>query len=239
MDHLKIVVIIPAINEEHSIAKVIAAIPQKQNLTIIVADNGSQDRTPELAAAEGADVVFEKRRGYGWACLAGMHAAKKYTPDVVVFLDGDFSDYPEEMDALIAPIVNDECDMVIGSRTLGQKTKGALLPQAIFGNWLATQLIYFFWRRRYTDLGPFRAIRWKALLQMDMRDKTFGWTVEMQIKAAQLNMKTVEIPVSYRKRIGVSKVTGTVIGTIKASYKILFLIFYYGLFVGRRLQKRT
>lgn len=221
----RIVVIIPALNEEKALPKVIRGIPPALQARIFVVDNGSTDRTALVAAQEGAEVVAENRKGYGLACLAGMRAARRSEPEIAVFLDADYSDYPEEMTALVAPIQSGTADLVIGSRTRGARQPGALLPQARFGNWLASGLIRLFWGYRYTDLGPFRAIRWRALEMLNMQDKTFGWTVEMQIKALQCGLKVVEVPVSYRKRIGVSKVTGTISGTIKAGYKILWTIF--------------
>lgn len=222
-----IVVIIPALNEENAIGKVLRDIPEEFRGYVIVADNGSSDKTAEIARKCGAAVVEENRRGYGWACLAGIKTAEKYNPDVIVFLDADYSDHPEEMATLTDLILKNDIDLVIGSRVRGVHEKGALLPQARFGNWLACFLIRLFWNFKYTDLGPFRAIRWQALKALNMKDKTFGWTVEMQIKALQQKLKVAEAPVSYRKRIGASKVTGTVSGTIKAGYKILWTILKY------------
>lgn len=195
---------------------------------MIVCDNGSSDNTAAVAEHHDAVVVVEPRRGYGWACLAGMAKAREFEPEIVVFLDGDYSDHPEEIPRLINPIRSGEADLVIGSRVRGEREPGSLLPQARFGNWLASALIRIFWGFRYTDLGPFRAIQWQRLLALDMQDKTYGWTVEMQIKALQHNLRVVEVPVSYRKRIGKSKVSGTFSGTLKAGYKILWTIFKYG-----------
>ncbi len=214
----RIAVIIPAINEEQSIGEVVCAIPDWVD-EIIVADNGSVDKTPEIAAAGGAKVVFEPSRGYGSACLAAMAGLNR--PDVVVFLDGDFSDYPEEMGTLVDPILSGRADMVIGSRVLGAREPGALTPQALFGNWLACRLMYLFWKVRYTDLGPFRAIRYRSLMRLGMRDRDYGWTVEMQIKAAREGLRVMEVPVSYRRRIGKSKVSGTVRGLVGAGTKII------------------
>jgi glycosyltransferase involved in cell wall biosynthesis len=218
-------VIIPVFNEQDAIEKVIGDIPPNLPTEIIVVDNGSTDQTAKLAAGMGARIVPENRRGYGSACLAGIAATNQ--PDIVVFLDGDYSDHPNEMPALVAPILNNQSDLVIGSRVLGNREPGALMIQARFGNWLATYLIDLLFKVRYTDLGPFRAIRYTALLELNMQDTTFGWTVEMQVKAAQQTLKTCEVPVSYRRRIGVSKITGTLKGTIVAGWKILFTIFKY------------
>jgi glycosyltransferase involved in cell wall biosynthesis len=218
----RISVIIPAVDEELSIGKVIAEIPGWVD-EIIVVDNGSEDKTADVAQSAGAKVLFEPRRGYGCACLTGI--AKLDNPDIVVFLDGDYSDYPGEMSSLVDPVINGSADLVIGSRVLGQAQEGALSPQARFGNWLACKLIRLFWKIRFTDLGPFRAIRFSTLNELDMRDRNYGWTVEMQIKAAQRGQRALEVPVSYRKRIGKSKVSGTVRGVVLAGTKILTLIF--------------
>ena len=224
-DPTRISVIIPVFNEQDAIEKVIGDIPDNLPTEIIVVDNGSTDQTAKLAAAMGARIVRENRRGYGSACLAGIAATND--PDIVVFLDGDYSDHPNEMPDLIAPILENRADLAIGSRVLGNSEPGALMIQARFGNRLATSLIKILFGVSYTDLGPFRAIRYLALLDLNMRDKTFGWTVEMQIKAAKQALKIQEVPVSYRKRIGVSKITGTLKGTLKAGWKILFTIFRY------------
>ncbi|MXZ09892.1 MAG: glycosyltransferase family 2 protein [Gemmatimonadetes bacterium] len=221
----RISVIIPVFNEQDAIEKVIGDIPSHLPTEIIVVDNGSTDQTAKLAAAMGARIVRENRRGYGSACLAGIAATNN--PDIVVFLDGDYSDHPNEMPDLIAPILENRADFVIGSRVLGNSEPGALMIQARFGNRLATSLIKILFGVSYTDLGPFRAIRYRALRDLNMRDKTFGWTVEMQVKAAKQALKIQEMPVSYRKRIGVSKITGTLKGTLKAGWKILFTIFKY------------
>ncbi len=222
-------VIIPAFNEENSIKKVIADIPKEFVREIIVIDNNSSDETSANAKNSGATVLEQALQGYGNACLKGIEyiKTKGSKPDIVVFLDADYSDYPEEMSALITPILNHNMDMVIGSRALGKKAKGSMTPQQIFGNWLATLLIRVFYGVRYTDLGPFRAIKYKRLIQIDMQDQTYGWTVEMQLKAAKLKLNTCEIPVNYRERIGFSKISGTVKGTIGAGYKIIITIFKY------------
>lgn len=219
-----IAVVIPALDEEQAIGKVLRDIPEGASQVVVV-DNGSRDRTAEVACGLGAEVVAEPRRGYGQACLTGI--AQLDRPDIVVFLDGDYSDYPEEMSALVAPLLTGEADMVIGSRTLGQREKGALLPQARFGNWLSTLLIRLLFGVSFTDLGPFRALRFDALQRLAMQDRDFGWTVEMQVKAARLGLRAVEVPVRYRRRIGTSKITGTLSGTLRAGHKILWTIFRY------------
>ncbi len=225
----KIVVIIPAYNEENSIAKVITDIPAGLVHEIIVVNNNSNDDTEVNASRVGATVLREKRPGYGYACLKGIEYIKQSVPapDIVVFIDADYSDHPEEMPLLVHPIINEGMDMVIGSRALGKKERGSMTVQQVFGNWLATRLIKFIYGVRYTDLGPFRAIRYDKLLEVNMQDTTYGWTVEMQLKAAKLKMKVTEVPVSYRKRIGFSKISGTVKGTILAGYKIITTIFKY------------
>ena len=193
---------------------------------IIVVDNGCTDNTVAIASRNGARIVTESRRGYGYACLAGVAALTMTAPDIVVFLDGDYSDYPADMPQLLQPILEGKADLVIGART-ADDARNALLPQARFGNWLACFLIQRFFGVRYTDLGPFRAIRYSELLRLNMQDKTFGWTVEMQLKAAKQRIPAREVPVRYRKRIGTSKITGTFTGTLKAGYKILTTLFYH------------
>jgi hypothetical protein len=221
---MKTVVIIPAYNEEESLPLVLGAIPGDLVVEIIVVDNASRDRTAEVARALGATVVREEKRGYGAACLRGIAALAAAT-ECVVFLDADFSDHPEEMPALLAPIRAGEADLVIGSRMLGRREPGALLPQAYFGNKLACFLIRLLWGFQYTDLGPFRAIRAESLRRLGMSDTTFGWTVEMQVRALKAGLRVTERPVSYRRRLGVSKITGTLLGTLKAGYKIISTIF--------------
>jgi glycosyltransferase involved in cell wall biosynthesis len=218
-------VLIPALNEEQAIAQVLAAIPAGLAQEVVVVDNGSTDRTAEVAHSLGARVVSEPRRGYGQACLSGLAALKPV--DIVVFLDGDYSDYPEEIPALLDPILRGEADLVIGSRVLGQREAGALLPQQRLGNALATWLIRLLFGVRYTDLGPFRAIRAEALKRLEMQDRNYGWTVEMQVKAARAGLRLAEVPVRYRRRLGVSKISGTLKGTIKAGYKIIATILRY------------
>jgi len=223
----KISVIIPALNEEESIGQVLNDIPGEIVEEVIVVDNGSSDDTVTVSKGLGANVILEPLKGYGAACLRGISILKQDT-DIVVFLDADYSDYPQDLHTVVKPIINDNADMVIGSRMSGEREKGALLPQAIFGNKLATFLIRLFWGFKYTDLGPFRAIKYRDLLALNMTDKNFGWTVEMQIKALKKRLRIVEVPVRYRKRIGKSKITGTFSGTVRAGVKIIYTIFKYG-----------
>lgn len=222
-------VIIPAFNEQNAVGLVIDEIPKDLVSEVIVVDNGSYDNTFETARQKGATALKEEKRGYGNACLKGIDYLNhlEVKPDIVVFLDGDHSDYPQEMPNLVNPIINNGTDMVIGSRNLGKKEKGSMTIQQVFGNWLATSLISMFYGIRYTDLGPFRAIGYQQLMAINMQDKTYGWTVEMQLKAAKMKMKIEEVPVNYRRRIGVSKVSGTIKGTIGAGYKIITTIFKY------------
>jgi len=222
-------VIIPALNEEKSIAKVIGEIPSSIVKEIIVCDNGSSDNTSDVAKVAGATVLVENEKGYGASCLKGIEYINKLEDktDIVVFLDGDYSDYPSEMSTVINPILIGEAEMVIGSRALGKKESGSLTPQQVFGNWLATKMLHLFYGVKFTDLGPFRAITLSALNKLKMEDRNYGWTVEMQIKAAKQKIQSVEVPVNYRKRIGFSKVSGTVKGTILAGYKIILTLFKY------------
>lgn len=224
-----VLVIIPAYNEQESIAKVIADIPKDLVSEVVVVNNNSSDKTSEVAQSAGATVLDEKQMGYGYACLKGIEYAsqKNERPDIIVFLDGDYSDYPEQLIELIQPITEKKIDMVIGSRALGNAQEGSLLPQQVFGNWLAVTLIKYLYGVRFTDLGPFRAIKFDKLIELKMSDKTYGWTVEMQVKAAKHKFRCTEVPVNYRKRIGVSKIAGTISGSIKAGYKILWTIFKY------------
>jgi glycosyltransferase involved in cell wall biosynthesis len=219
----RISLVIPALNEELSLPLVLKALPRDLLHEIVVVDNGSTDATARVAGQAGARVVTEPVRGYGSACLTGIAALD--APDIVAFLDADYSDHPEELPEVLAPVLEDRADLVIGSRMIGRREPRAMLPQALFGNWLATLLIRIFWGTEFTDLGPFRAIRADALRRLDMQDRDFGWTVEMQVKAAQHGLRCMEVPVSYRKRIGSSKITGTVSGTVRASIKILSTIF--------------
>lgn len=218
-------VIIPAFNEESSIGLVLNDLPRDALREIIVVDNGSTDNTANVARKSGARVVEEKRKGYGSACLRGI--AELNQPDIVVFLDGDYSDYPEEIAQLIQPILSGEKDFVLGSRMILPESCSALLPQARYGNRLAVFLMRIFFGHRYTDLGPFRAIRHESLKRIGMQDTNFGWTVEMQIKAVRNGLRICEIPVRYRQRVGVSKITGTFSGTLKAGTKIIYTIFKY------------
>ncbi len=225
---MRVSVIIPVFNERESLPRVVADIPKEAVSEIVVVDNGSTDGTGLVARGLPVRVLREERRGYGSACLAGVAALAASPPDVIVFLDGDYSDHPEEMTRLLEAI-DRGADLVIGSRTLGHAEPGALLPQARFGNRLACFLIGRLFGHRYTDLGPFRAIRWDAYRRLGMADTNFGWTCEMQVKALRKGLRVAEVPVSYRRRVGVSKITGTVSGTLRAGYKILWTIARYGL----------
>lgn len=224
-ENISIDVVIPALNEEESLPRVLAEIPDAWVRRVIVVDNGSSDQTASVARAAGATVVTQPQRGYGAACLAGLDFIAGDPPDIVVFMDGDYSDHPAELSRVVEPILLGDAELVIGSRTIGDRQRGALLPQAVYGNKLACGLVELLYDYHFTDLGPFRAITWDALRRIDMRDEDFGWTVEMQVKAARLRIPTVEVPVSYRKRIGVSKVTGTIKGSVLAGTKILYTIF--------------
>jgi glycosyltransferase involved in cell wall biosynthesis len=221
-------VIIPAFNEEGSIAKVINDIP-KHVSEVIVVDNQSTDETANEARQAGATVLFETNMGYGYACLKGLSYLKGLNEptDIVVFLDGDYSDYPEEMDNIIAPILEDQIDFVIGARAKTKREPGSMTFPQIFGNWLATTLMRIFFNSKFTDLGPFRAIKYQKLLNLKMEDKTYGWTVEMQLKALKQNLTYTEVDINYRNRIGESKVSGTVKGAFMAGVKILSWIFKY------------
>lgn len=221
----RISIIIPAYNEESSIGLVLDALPQEKLHEIIVVDNGSTDATARVAHEHGARVVKEPRKGYGSACLKGIDELD--APDIVVFIDGDFSDFPEEIVLLIRPIETGEKDFVLGSRMILPKSQLALLPQARYGNRLAVFLIKLFFKYEFTDLGPFRAIRYSSLMSIGMKDMDFGWTVEMQIKAVRNGLRIREVPVNYRKRVGISKITGTVLGTFRAGTKIIYTIFKY------------
>ncbi|MCP5054228.1 MAG: glycosyltransferase family 2 protein [bacterium] len=223
--NLNIFVLIPALNEEKSIGSVIDDIPRDIVKEVVVIDNGSTDNTGEAVQYHGATILYENEKGYGHALMKGIDYLAAKDPDILVFLDGDYSDYPGEIPDVIRPIIDNGMDMVIGSRVLGEHEKGALLPQARFGNWLATFLIRLFWGYKFTDLGPFRAITYDRFMALKMKELTYGWTVEMQIKAAKMKYKCIEVPVKYRVRIGHSKVTGTVGGSVKAGIGILRTIF--------------
>lgn len=230
-DLSKVTVIIPVYNEEKSLPLVLEDIPEVGR--VIVVDNNSTDHSGELAASFGADVTLERRRGYGSACLTGMRLVKdlikagEEAPEVIVFLDGDYSDYPEELVSLVQPIFEGRADFVLGSRLVGVREPGAMPFQSTYGNKLACFLMWLFWGAKFSDLGPFRAITWDGLKQLNMEDKNFGWTVEMQIKAHIQKLRIMEIPVRYRCRVGVSKISGTLSGTIRAGYKILYTIARY------------
>jgi glycosyltransferase involved in cell wall biosynthesis len=227
---LSIKVIIPAHNEADSIAYVIKDLPALVNEVVVVSNN-STDETEVNAKAAGATVLSESRKGYGWACLKGMSylAEQETPPDIIVFLDGDYSDFPEELEKIVAPIVKDNIDFVVGARTKALRENGSMTGPQIFGNWLATRLMRLFFNSRFTDLGPFRAIKYGSLLELNMEDKTYGWTVEMQLKVLRKGLSYKEIPVHYRNRIGVSKVSGTIKGAIFAGIKILGWIFKYSI----------
>ena len=227
---MNIVVIIPAFNEENAVGKVVSEIPKQLVSEVIVVNNNSTDQTSKAALAESATVLFEPTKGYGMACLKGMDYlanTRKEPTDVVVFLDADYSDYPEQMIEMVKPIQENQADLVIGSRALGKREGGSMTIPQVFGNWLATSLMHWFYGHKFTDLGQFRAIRYSSLLALDMQDKTYGLTVEMQVKALKQKLRCEEMPVDYRNRIGFSKISGTVKGTILAGYKIITTIFKY------------
>ena len=223
-------VIIPAVNEGDSIGKVVSELPKSVS-EVIVVNNGSTDDTLENAEKAGATVLTENQRGYGFACLKGMDYIAKQSkqPDIIVFIDGDYSDYPEELDKVVAPILEKDIDFVVGARVKSLRGPGSMTPQQVFGNQLATFLMRLLFRAKFTDLGPFRAIKYDKLVALEMQDKTYGWTVEMQLKVLRRKMSYIEVPVRYKRRIGVSKVSGTVKGTIFTGIKILGWIFKYSL----------
>jgi glycosyltransferase involved in cell wall biosynthesis len=220
----KIAVIIPALNEEKTLPKVLGDIPKDLVDEVVIVDNGSTDRTPQIAEELGATLLFESKKGYGYPCLRGIEYLKEKNPDIVIFLDGNYSDYPTEIIKLITPIVKEDYDLVIGSRVMGNAEKGSLRVPVYFGNLLATILIRLLYRFKYTDLGPFRAIKFTKLLALDMHDN-LSWTVEMQVKAVKKDYKIIEVPVSYRKGTGKSKITGNIKGIIKVGYRIIWTIF--------------
>lgn len=248
---LQTAVIIPARNEEKSLGLVLGDLPKVGK--VFVVDNGSTDMTSQIAQQNGAFIVGEEVPGYGRACRAGIHALRRYNrkvkskPDAtatrhsivyVAFLDADYSDHPELLPKLIEPLASGTADFVLGLRLLGKREKGAMPMQSIWGNRLACFLIKCIWGARYTDLGPFHALRLDALNQLNMKDTNFGWTVEMQVKASQLGLRVIEIPVPYRRRIGQSKISGTISGTIRAGYKILFTIAKYAISRDRLRQRK-
>ena len=218
---------IPALDEESALPHVLREIPRPPVRRIVVADNGSTDRTAAVASEHGAEVVFESERGYGAACLRALVHLAQDPPDIVVFLDGDYSDHPTELPVVVEPIVRNQAELVIGSRATGVAERGALSPQQRLGNAIACRVLRLFYGVEYSDLGPFRAIRWETLQALEMQDRNYGWTVEMQIKAAQQGVRHLEVPVSYRPRIGASKVSGTVRGSLSAGAKILWLLGRY------------
>ena len=218
------------LNEAGSIELVLGDLPAVHS--VIVVDNGSSDDGPKIASEHGATVVAESQRGYGKACLTGIatvaeiiNRESRQEDAIIVFLDADYSDYPDQLPALVSPILDGEFDFVLGSRATGERESGAMHLQAILGNWLACTLVRIFWGKNFTDLGPFRAIRFSSLEQLEMRDENFGWTIEMQVKAIRAGLRIKEVPTSYRCRIGVSKISGTISGTIRAGYKIIYTIF--------------
>ena len=223
-------VIIPAFNEADSIAHVINELPKTVS-EIIVVNNNSTDDTVKNAKAAGATVLTENKKGYGFACLHGLDyvAKKSEQPNIIVFIDGDYSDYPEELDKVVAPILENDIDFVVGAREKSLREEGSMTPQQVFGNWLATFLMGLFFGAKFTDLGPFRAIKYEKLKELNMEDKTYGWTVEMQLKVLKKKMTYTEVPVRYKRRIGISKVSGTVKGSIFAGIKILGWIFKYSI----------
>ena len=222
--HMRVVVVIPALDEEGSLPSVLADIPHSLVEEVVVVDNGSRDRTADVARAGGATLVREPRQGYGQACLTGIATLGSNPPDIVVFVDADYADRPSELPRLIDPILAGQADMVIGSRILGEPKPGALAPHARWGNWLATWMIRLLYGVRFTDLGPFRAIRYSTLLALGMEDRNYGWTAEMQAKASRSGVRSTEVPVSYHRRIGRSKITGTVKGSVLAGWKIITTI---------------
>ena len=223
---MKISIIIPALNEEKSIGLVLKSIPKIYDKLIVV-NNGCSDKTSEVAEKHGAIVIKEQRRGYGYACLKGIDFLEKFPPDILVLIDGDYSDYPEQINKIVNPILKNKSDFVVGSRVITLREKGSMTPQQVFGNKLACFLMNLLYKGTFTDLGPFRAIRWKTLKDLKMCDKTYGWTIEMQLKVLKNKISYCEVPVNYRKRIGYSKVSGTFKGTVFAGFKIISWIFKY------------
>lgn len=225
-----IAAIIPALNEEKTLSLVLDDIDHDLIDEVVVVDNGSDDKTPAIANQKGATLLFEPKKGYGYPCLRGINHLKSKNPDIVVFLDGNYSDHPDEIINLVKPIASEDYDMVLGSRILGDVEKGALRTPVRFGNLLATLLIRLFYGFKYTDVGPFRAIKFERLLELDMNDN-LGWTIEMQVKALKKRFKIKEVPVSYRSGTGKSKFTGDIKGIVVIGYRIIRAIFrnlFYG-----------
>jgi len=227
----EVTVVIPAFNEQEALPSVLRDLPSVE--CVIVCNNASTDLTAAVAAAAGAIVVDQPQRGYGSACLAGLAEIERQiasgmpVPRIIVFLDADYSDHPEQLPELVTPILAGQADFVLGSRIAGQRESGAMPPQSLYGNRLACWLMRLFWSAHYTDLGPFRAIRYEDLCRLEMSDTNFGWTVEMQIKATKAELRTLEVPVRYRRRVGTSKISGTLRGTVLAGTKILYTIAKY------------
>jgi hypothetical protein len=238
-----VIVVIPALNEELSLPLVLGDLPPVRQ--VLVVDNGSDDATADVAARHGATVVDQPQRGYGAACLRGLDAIRQSIesgsppPVIVGFVDADYSDYPDRLPQLIRPIAENRADFVLGSRLLGTREPGAMPPQSVYGNRLACFLMRILFGARFTDLGPFRAIRYDRLCELGMTDENFGWTIEMQIKATRGNLRIVEIPVPYRRRVGSSKISGTFSGTVRAGWKILYTIARYGLLPGRAAKRQA
>jgi len=228
LENIEVAIIIPVLNEEEAIVKVLEDLPEHRCQLVLVVDNGSLDKSMKVARKAGAKVLFEPQKGYGRACLKGLKWLKEndIKPQIVVFMDGDYSDFPAEIELLLEPLLSRNFDFVLGSRTIKKKSRQALTPQARFGNLLATRLIDLVWGFSYSDLGPFRALDYRLLKSLKMDDKTYGWTVQMQIRALQAQARILEIPVSYRYRMGQSKISGTIKGTILAGYKILSTIWF-------------
>jgi len=221
-----IAIIIPALNEEKTLPRTLRDIPRNLVDEVVVIDNGSVDQTPLIAMQHGATVLHESKKGYGYPCLKGIEYLKEKNPDIVIFLDANYSDHPEEIPLLIEPIVKENYDLILGSRVMGKCEEGSLRAPVYFGNLLATTLIRLLYGFKYTDLGPFRAIKFNRLLELNMHDN-LGWTIEMQVKAIKKNFKIKEIPVSYRKGTGKSKITGNIKGIIKVGYRIIWTVFKY------------
>jgi len=225
----KICLVIPALNEASAIGRVLDQTPRELVDEVIVVDNGSTDDTSEIALAHGARVLFEPRRGYGNACLAALRFLEKTEPEIVVFMDGDYSSDPKELHRLVRPLVRGDADLVIGNRTPSRMERGSMPFHARLGNWIALILLKLLHGGSFADLGPFRAITWSSLKRLNVKDQTFGWNVEMMVKALRLNLRVVEVDVSYRRRVGKSKISGTLTGSLRAGYRIILTIMrHYG-----------